>query len=84
MERLAMNSCMAVHATVEEQDRAREQWFTTMEERRRKREEKEQKRQEQEQFHREWWGLDEQGRRIQKDPRKSVYGLNEGENKAKR
>jgi COX assembly protein 1 len=79
-----MNSCMAVHATAEEQDRAREEWFVTMEERRKKREEKELKRREQEQFHREWWGLDEQGRRIEKDPKKSVFGLSDGEKNAKR
>lgn len=62
-ERLAMNNCMVAHATQEEQDRAREEWFATRELRKREREEKERKRVEQEKFHREWWGLDEQGRR---------------------
>ncbi|OMP82582.1 hypothetical protein BK809_0006892 [Diplodia seriata] len=62
-QRLAMNTCMVAHATQEEQDRAREEWFATRELRKREREEKERKRVEQEKFHREWWGLDEQGKR---------------------
>ncbi|KAF2090911.1 hypothetical protein K490DRAFT_53844 [Saccharata proteae CBS 121410] len=62
-QRLAMNSCMVIYATQEEQDAAREEWFATRELRKREREEKEKKRLEQEKFHREWWGLDEQGRR---------------------
>ena len=61
-----MNGCMIQHANVEEQDRAREEWFATREARRREREEKEKKRIEQEKFHREWWGLDEHGRRIKR------------------
>lgn len=38
-QRLAMNSCMVAHASREEEDRAREEWFATHEERRRAREE---------------------------------------------
>src|SRR3954452_3975097 len=37
-QRLAMNSCMVAHATVEEEDRAREEWLRGREERRRERE----------------------------------------------
>ncbi|KAI5294365.1 hypothetical protein KEM56_005862, partial [Ascosphaera pollenicola] len=37
-QRLAMNSCMLAHATRDEEDRAREQWFAEKEERRRQRE----------------------------------------------
>lgn len=33
-----MNACMLAHATREEEDRAREQWFAEKEERRRQRE----------------------------------------------
>ncbi|EOD47866.1 hypothetical protein GTA08_BOTSDO09826 [Neofusicoccum parvum] len=62
-QRLLMNNCMVQHATQEEQDLAREEWFATRELRKREREEKERKRIEQEKFHREWWGLDEQGKR---------------------
>ncbi|KAB2576117.1 hypothetical protein BFW01_g7105 [Lasiodiplodia theobromae] len=62
-QRLAMNNCMVAHATQEEQDRAREEWFATRELRKREREEKERKRIEQEKFHREWWGLDDEGKR---------------------
>ncbi|KAL4787460.1 cytochrome c oxidase biogenesis protein Cmc1 like-domain-containing protein [Aspergillus varians] len=38
-QRLAMNSCMVAHAKPEEEDRAREEWFSTHEERRRVKEE---------------------------------------------
>ncbi|KAJ5091369.1 hypothetical protein NUU61_006239 [Penicillium alfredii] len=38
-QRLAMNSCMVAHAKPEEEDRAREEWFATHEERCRAREE---------------------------------------------
>ncbi|KAF2401713.1 hypothetical protein EJ06DRAFT_528867 [Trichodelitschia bisporula] len=69
-QRLAMNSCMIAHATQEEQDRARQEWFATREKRRQEREEKEKKRLEQEKFHREWWGLDDQGRPVKRTERK--------------
>jgi COX assembly protein 1 len=59
-----MNSCMMQFATMEEQDRAREEWFATRDQRRRERELKEEKRKEAEKMHREWWGLDEAGRRV--------------------
>lgn len=52
-----MNSCMVLHATQQEQDAAREEWFATRDVRARQRDEKEKKRKEQEKFHREWWNL---------------------------
>ena len=52
-----MNSCMVLHATQQEQDAAREEWFSTRDVRARQREQKEKKRKEQEKFHREWWNL---------------------------
>ena len=52
-----MNSCMIAHATQEEQDAARQEWFATRLDRKREREEQERRRIEQEKFHREWWGL---------------------------
>ncbi|KAI1473448.1 hypothetical protein K445DRAFT_316251 [Daldinia sp. EC12] len=52
-----MNGCMALHATPEEYDRAREQWFAQRQQRAREREQKERRKLEQEAFHREWWGL---------------------------
>jgi COX assembly protein 1 len=58
-----MNSCMKQYATQDEQDRAREEWFTTRDKRKLEREQKEERRKQQEAFHREWWGLDEQGRK---------------------
>lgn len=56
-QRLAMNNCMISHASQQEQDAAREEWFATRDERRQEREAKEARRKEQEKFHREWWGL---------------------------
>ena len=52
-----MNNCMVSHATQEEQDAAREEWFATRDKRAREREEKERRKKQQEKFHREWWGL---------------------------
>jgi COX assembly protein 1 len=57
---------MMAFATMEEQDRAREEWFATRDQRRRERELKEEKRKEAEKMHRQWWGLDDQGRRVVK------------------
>ncbi|KAF2458092.1 cytochrome c oxidase biogenesis protein Cmc1 like-domain-containing protein, partial [Lineolata rhizophorae] len=45
-QRLAMNSCMLSKATLEEQDRAREEWFQTREQRKREKEEKDRERKE--------------------------------------
>jgi len=55
-----MNSCMALHATPQEHDRAREEWFAQRMVRAKEREMKERRKIEQEKFHREWWGLPEQ------------------------
>ncbi|KAI9761327.1 MAG: Transcription initiation factor TFIID subunit 9 [Chaenotheca gracillima] len=62
-ERLAMNSCMVGHATRDEEDRARAEWFTTRSQRKKEWEEKEEVKKEHEKFHREWWGLDDKGKR---------------------
>ncbi|PSK35044.1 hypothetical protein B9Z65_1627 [Elsinoe australis] len=70
-QRRAMNTCMIAFATQDEQDAARKEWFETRDLRRRERELKEEKRKEQEKFHKEWWGLDDNGRRIlNKDQKK--------------
>jgi len=72
----SMNECMKAHATREEQDKARAQWFATRDERRKEREAKEAKKEEQKKFHHDYWGLDEQGRRIlDKDRIKKVEDL---------
>ena len=57
-QRLAMNSCMIAHASQKEEDAAREEWFATLDERRKAREEKEIRKRESEKFFREWWDLD--------------------------
>ncbi|KAL1953342.1 hypothetical protein VTO42DRAFT_2996 [Malbranchea cinnamomea] len=45
-ERLAMNSCMIAHATPEEEDRAREEWFANRDARRQQREKEEREKEE--------------------------------------
>lgn len=54
-----MNSCMTRHATQEEYDIAREEWFALRIERQRQRERKAKMAAAQEDFMREWWGLPE-------------------------
>lgn len=54
-----MNNCMKVHATREEHDAARQEWFSMRQERQRKREQKARMAAAQEEFMREWWDLPE-------------------------
>lgn len=61
-EHTAMNACMKRHATQEEQDAAREEWFALRMERQRQRERKAKMAAAQEEFMREWWGLPEEVR----------------------
>jgi hypothetical protein len=63
-----MQSCMVAHATLEEMDKARSQWFLEIEERKKKREKEELKEKEKQRFKNEYWGLDEHGRK-----KKDVY-----------
>ena len=53
-----MNTCMNQYALQDEQDAAREEWFATMDQRRKQREDKEEKRKMDEVFWREWWDKD--------------------------
>ncbi|KAI1657729.1 cytochrome c oxidase biogenesis protein Cmc1 like-domain-containing protein [Daldinia decipiens] len=71
-----MNGCMLTHATPEEHDRAREQWFAQRQQRAREREQKERRKLEQEAFHREWWGLP---RRDPEDVKKELEKLGRAE-----
>ncbi|KAK4141843.1 uncharacterized protein C8A04DRAFT_38752 [Dichotomopilus funicola] len=57
-----MNSCMKTHATQEEHDAAREEWFALRMQRAKERERKALRKAEQEAFLREWWGLPEKDR----------------------
>lgn len=57
-----MNGCMVRHATPDEEDRAREDWFALRGERKRETERREQVRKRQEDFHREWWEREEEER----------------------
>jgi COX assembly protein 1 len=61
-----MNNCMKVHATSEEHDAAREEWFAMRMERHRQRERKAKVAVAQEEFIREWWGLPEEVRESKK------------------
>lgn len=54
-----MNGCMKAHATPQEHDAAREEWFAKRMERQKERERKAVKKAQQEDFIREWWGLPE-------------------------
>lgn len=54
-----MNGCMKAHATPQEQDAAREDWFAQRQERFRQRAEKQRRKEEQARFMREWWGIEE-------------------------
>ncbi|KAG5983803.1 hypothetical protein E4U55_007119 [Claviceps digitariae] len=57
-----MNNCMKLHATAEEHDAAREEWFAMRMERQRQRERKAKMAAAQEDFMHEWWGLPEEVR----------------------
>jgi len=61
-----MNTCMNGHANRAEEDKAREEWFATVGDRRREREEKERVHEREKRKHHEWWELDEHGRRVVK------------------
>ncbi len=54
-----MNGCMTRHATQEEHDAAREEWFAMRIERQHERERKAKMARAQEDFMRDWWGLPE-------------------------
>ena len=71
-----MNSCMKLHATQEEQDAAREEWFAQRMARAKEKERKALRKAEQEAFLREWWGLPEKDREL---ARKEMEKLGRGE-----
>lgn len=61
-----MNDCMNAHASRDEEDKAREEWFRTLPERKRAKEEDERWKKEQLRKKREWWGVDAQGKPLAK------------------
>ncbi|KAL2126511.1 hypothetical protein VTI74DRAFT_786 [Chaetomium olivicolor] len=71
-----MNNCMKVHATQEEQDAAREEWFAQRLQRQKERERKALRKAEQEAFLREWWGLPEKDK---EEARREMEKLKRGE-----
>ncbi|ODA79209.1 hypothetical protein RJ55_04802 [Drechmeria coniospora] len=70
-----MNSCMKLHATQEEHDAARVEWFGMRMERKKKREHAAKVAAAQEEFLREWWGLPEEVRRKRQDEIQKRYGV---------
>ncbi|KAJ6442582.1 Cytochrome c oxidase biogenesis protein [Purpureocillium lavendulum] len=73
-EHRAMNGCMMLHATPEEHDAAREEWFAMRLERQRKREHDRNVAAAQEEFIREWWGLPEDVRLSRQREMEKRYG----------
>lgn len=71
-----MNSCMKAHATEEEKDAAREEWFAQRMQRAKEKQRKALRKAEQEAFLREWWGLPEKDREL---ARKEMERLKQGE-----
>lgn len=71
-----MNSCMKAHATPQEQDAAREEWFAQRMQRAKEKERKALRKAEQEAFLREWWGLPEKDR---EEARREMEKLKTGE-----
>ncbi|KAK0633018.1 cytochrome c oxidase biogenesis protein Cmc1 like-domain-containing protein [Immersiella caudata] len=59
-----MNNCMKMHATPDEHDAAREEWFAGRMERQKEKERKARRKIEQEKFLREWWGLPEKDKEL--------------------
>ncbi|KAJ4292820.1 hypothetical protein N0V90_009483 [Kalmusia sp. IMI 367209] len=73
-QKLAMNSCMIQYQGQDELDKARAEWFALAGERKRAREERERLIEDSRRKHKEWWGLDEegklQGKRLEKDDKR--------------
>jgi len=70
--RLAMNACMLQYQNQAELDAARREWFTLAGERKTQREEHRRKLEEARHKHKEWWGLDEQGRTVGRGAERGV------------
>ncbi|KAF2663517.1 hypothetical protein BT63DRAFT_484248 [Microthyrium microscopicum] len=63
-EKLNMNHCLRLHATQEEEDRARAEWFSKLDHRRKEREKEAQDRIENEKKLKDWWGMDDNWNRV--------------------
>jgi len=55
------------HANREEEDKAREDWFATVGDRRREKEEADRINEREKKKHHDWWELDENGKRVFKN-----------------
>jgi COX assembly mitochondrial protein 1 len=74
-----MNNCMMAHASMEEQDRAREEWFATREDRVKQREKEAAEHAEKLKLKRDYWGVDETGRLLDKDKRTSNISVEQAD-----
>ena len=61
-QKLTMNTCMLRYQGPDELDAARAEWFARAGERRREKEEMARRVEEGKRRHKEWWGLDEEGK----------------------
>jgi COX assembly protein 1 len=61
-QKLTMNTCMLQYQGPDELDKARAEWFALAGERRRDKEERARLVEESKRRHKEWWGLDEEGK----------------------
>jgi COX assembly protein 1 len=59
-----MNHCLREFGTQEEQDRAREEWFSKIDERKQQRQQEALERKENEKNLKDWWGMDDNWQRI--------------------
>lgn len=59
-----MNHCLRQHGTQAEQDRARQEWFAKIDERKKQREKEALERIENEKKLKDWWGMDENWQRL--------------------
>ncbi|RCI12332.1 hypothetical protein L249_0684 [Ophiocordyceps polyrhachis-furcata BCC 54312] len=78
-EHRAMNNCMNSHATRQEEDAAREEWFALRLQRRRRREHEARVAAAQEDFMHDWWGLSNDVRLSQQQTKKTAKKGDGGE-----
>lgn len=63
-EKLSMNQCLRRYGTMEEEDQARNEWFSKLDVRRKEREKELQDRKENEKKLKDWWGMDDNWQRV--------------------
>lgn len=74
-----MNGCMISYATLEEQDRAREEWFASREDRRKQKEKEAAEHEAKLKLKRDFWGVNEEGRLLDRDKRVDTIRLEQAQ-----